>query len=195
MTFLQSLFTSAAPRDAISLALAAAPLADRAGPWRPIVTHAVGGLTAVGFDRTAEVMLVTSATGQSVIDGATGEILYRNRQDDGLDVAALKGTRLDSPADERFDMAGLYGGGLRRVTDDGWSVAHMAGHALLHPKDASIQFLAPEWDSYRKDSTFHLLDRSGEDMRAFGFSWTGRTLALATPSTLVLWGRPEPLTL
>lgn len=189
---MQSLFGAG---DAIDAAIAGAGVMTRAGPWTQTTVMAVGGLSAIGFDRSCEDMLVTSSSGQSVVDGATGEVLYRNRDADGLDVSALKGTRLDHPADERFDMAGLMGGGLRRVSDDGWSVDTMRGACLLHPPGASVQFLDPKWDSYNKDATFYLLDHSHEALRAFGFSWSGRTLAVATPNMLMLWGRPAPLKL
>lgn len=192
---MQTLFGAGETGDAIDQALAAADVAEDAGPWHRISVMAIGGLNAVGFDRASETMLVTSSTGQSVIAGHTGEVTYRNRDDDGLDISALKGTRLDHPADERFDMAGLFGGGLRRVTDDGWSVETSRGHCILQPSGASIHFLAPAWDGHAKDTTFHLLDRGGEDIRAFGFSWSGRTLVVATPSTLMIWARPAPLTL
>jgi len=193
---MQSLFGAGrGAHDPITCALEAADVALTAGPWQKITVLGIGGLNAIGFDRKSEVMLVTSTNGQSVIAGTTGEILYRNRNEDGLDTAALKGTRLDHPAEERFDMAGLFGGGLRAVTNDGWSVERIGVHCLLHPKDASVHFLGPTWDSYNRDATFHLLDRSGEDIRVLGFSWTGRTLVCATPSTLAIWGRPAPLTL
>jgi len=114
-------------------------------------------------------MLVTSVNGQSVICGATGGTLYRNREDDGLDASALKGTRLDNPADERFDLTGLYGGGLRTVTDDGWSVERLGPSCVLYPATASVHFLASKWVDHNKDATFHLLDRSGEEIRALVF--------------------------
>lgn len=192
---MQSLFGSSVGNTPIRDALAAADIAKDVGPWRQITMLGVGGLTALGFDRTGEGMLVTSASGQSVIDGTTGEVVYRNRDDDGMDITALKGTRLDHPADERFDMAGIFGGGLRAMTDDGWSIDHLDGHSVLHPPGASIHFLDRKWDSYDKDRTFHLLDRSGEETRVLGFSWTGRTLVCATPADLAIWGRPAPLTL
>ena len=192
---MQSLFKSSTPSDPITHALADAPVVQTAGPWKPVVTMAVGGLSAVGFDRASDTLLVCSANGQSVIDTASGDVLYRNRDANGLDVSTLKGTRLDHPADERFDMAGLFGGGLRTVTDDGWSVAHLQGHAILHPPGASIFFAAPKWQDHNKNGTFYLLDRSREDIRAFGFSWTSHSLVLATPSTLMLWHRPCPLKL
>ncbi len=192
---MQSILSGTGPRDPVSLALSTAELALNVGPWTQVTVLGVGGLSAVGFDRASETMLVTSSNGQSVINGATGDILYRNRDDDGLDASALKGTRLDHPADERFDMAGLFGGGLRSVTDDGWSVERLGKHCVLHPAGASVHFLDAKWAAYNKDATFHLLDRSGEEIRALGFSWTGRTLACATPSTLLIWNRPAPLAL
>ena len=199
MKFMQSLFGAAQPLDPVAKALAAATPVAVAGPWRRINVLGVGGLNALGFNRKSEEMLVTSVNGQSVISGDTGEILYRNRDDDGLDISALKGTRLDHPADERFDMAGLFGGALRTVTDDGWSIEPLAGssgvHCVLQPPGASVHFSDPKWAAHNKDATFHLIARESEDIRAFGFSWTGRTLVLATPSDLTLWNRPAPLSL
>ncbi len=206
---MQSIFGETKPRDPIMRALFDAPLSDVAGPWRRVVMPMVGGITAIGFDRTGEDMLVTSHNGQSVMCGVSGEVLYRNREQDGLDTSALKGTRLDHPAEERFDMAGLFGGALRTQTDDGWSVERIAvapdalrdamqpdiTHCLLHQNGASIHFNHPKWDSYNKDRSFHLLAREPEDIRAFGFSWTGRTLALATSADLTIWNRPAPLAL
>lgn len=192
---MQSLFGETRGADPIERALAAAPVAVQAGPWQQIKVLGIGGLTALGFDRASEEMLVTSRNGQSVISGASGEIIYRNRDDDGLDIKSLKGTRLDHPADERFDMAGLYGGGLRTTTDDGWSVEQLRGRRVLHPPGASIHFLGSAWDSHSKDSTFFLIDSTVDDIRAFGFSWTGRTLVCASSGTLTIWGRPAPLTL
>ena len=195
LKLLHSLFGASDPRDPVSKALASAQPVQTVGPWQQAATLAIGGLTALGFDRASDRLLICSGTGQSVVSAATGEILYRNREEDGLDIAALKGTRLDHPADERFDMAGLYGGGLRTMTDDGWTVECVQGHAILHPPQASIHFHHPKWDSYKKDRSFHVLDRGGEDIRAFGFSWTSHSLVLATPSTVMLWHRPAPLKL
>ena len=112
LKLMQSLFGVSDPDDPITQALADAEPMQAAGPWQPVTTLAVGGLTALGFDRASDTLLICSTSGQSVVSGATGEMLYRNLDNDGLDIAALKGKRLDHPADERFDMAGLYGGGF-----------------------------------------------------------------------------------
>lgn len=144
MKVFQSLFGTQGAGP-VADALATADIMVTAGPWQQVATLAIGGLTAVGFDRAQDIMLVTSSNGQSVIDATTGAILYRNRDGDGLDIPALKGTRQDHPADERFDMVGLYGGGLRTMTNDGWYVDRVAGHCILQLPDASIDFLHAKW--------------------------------------------------
>ncbi|MEP4197605.1 MAG: hypothetical protein ABJL99_18430 [Aliishimia sp.] len=201
MKFLQSLFGDAQKDglDPIRAALSEAEVPPTApAPWEHVTTCAVGGLTAVGFERSSETLLVISQSGQSVMDATTGTRLYRNRAADGYDVNALKAARLDHPAIERMDMAGLHGGALRRETEDGWSVDMFnliwpETCCVLHPPNASIYFLKKGWTQGIKDPTFHLMAREREDVRAFGFSWTGRSLLLATPSTLTIWARTAPL--
>lgn len=201
MKLIRSLFGSSTSRDGLApvrRALAQTARAQTAAPWSHIATCAVGGLTAVGFERGSETLLITSATGQSVVDATTGTRLYRNRDADGFDVQALKAARLDHPAIERIDMAGLYGGALCAVTDDGWSVDRLSPRwpetcCILHPPGASIYHLKADWTPGEKNATFHLLERTREPICAFGFSWTGRSLVLATPSTLQIWARTAPL--
>jgi hypothetical protein len=196
---MQSFFGAAPTLTPVAQAVAQAEPAISARPWQPVNVRAIGGLTALGFARSRDVLLVTSQSGQSVMDGTTGEIMYRNRDADGLDTSALKGTRLDHPADERFDMVGLYGGALRTMTDDGWSIEKIATPAgvqcLLQPPKASIHFADPKWNGHGKDATFYLMGTAGDNIRAFGFSCTGRILALATSGSLTLWSRPAPLSL
>ncbi|MBU2992715.1 hypothetical protein Q4555_04090 [Octadecabacter sp. 1_MG-2023] len=175
--------------------LAAADTAKVAGPWAHIAALDIPYIKALGFDRASEDMLVVTSNGQSVICGQTGDILYRNRDEDGFDAEALKGTRLDHPANERFDMAGLFGGGLRTHLKDGWKVEQLDHYRVLTPALGSIHFRGPSWDGYDHDDTFYLLDRSGDSLQVLGFSWTGRTLVCATSKTLNIWGRPAPLTL
>lgn len=199
MKLFSSFLGAALPRDPAARALLDAPIVEGAGPWSPMPPRRVGGLTALGFARTDDTLLVTSASGQSVIDATTGRMIYRNRHDDGMDTAALKGTRLDHPADERIDMAGLYGGALRSATSDGWSLTQIGAAedalCLLHPPDALAHTTRPERPAHGGDAPFHLLAREPEEIRVFGFSWTGRSLVLATPNLLRIWTRPAPLSL
>ena len=173
-------------------ALQDADTAKDFGPWRLTAQRAVGGLSAVGFDEVSDVMLVTSANGQSVLDPFTDELLYRNRAADGWS-GPMHARRLDDPAAAPFLMAGHHGGGLLTGAPDGWTIARFAVHLaetcfVVHPPGASIHFLAPAFRQFDKDASFHLIAREADHV-AFGFSWTGRALALAMSSDLWVWTR------
>ncbi|WP_377507391.1 hypothetical protein [Octadecabacter sp. R77987] len=194
MKLMQNLFAAklADGLDPVRDALLAAQIVDTADIWHPVATLAVGGLVAVGFDRKSEEMLVVSAHGQSVFDCRNGAIRYQDEHADGYDAPPLKAARLDHPAAERFDMAGRDGGGLRSVTRDGWRVARInlcwpETYCILQPPKASIHALARVQQD--QDTTFYLMAKERTDIRAFGFSWTGESLVLATASDLHIWTR------
>jgi hypothetical protein len=165
-------------------ALRAAPLGEISLPWKHIASLAVGGLEAIGFERTTENLLVASSSGQSVIDCKTGEKRYRNYEHDGYDWSALRGRALNSGDENWIEMCGLHGGGLRTVSDDGYSVRQIplewpiCYFVLEHPK-SSIYLQMPKFDLLLKDY----------EARSWGFSWTGKTLVWADGSGLHIWGR------
>ena len=137
-------------------------------------------------------MLVTSANGQSVLDPFSDEVLYRNREADGW-VGPMHASRLDDPVAAPFLMAGIHGGGLLTAASDGWTIARFALHLaetcfVVHPPGASIHFLDRAFRQFEKDTTFHLIAREADHV-AFGFSWSGRALALAMSSDLLVWTR------
>jgi hypothetical protein len=196
-------FLRSRPLDALTPvrdSLRAAEVAPPPAPWHPTIDRPVGGLLAVGFDRRSEALLVVSTSGQSVLDAVTGDLVHRDREAQGYDIAALKAERRDHPADERFDMAGLHGGGLPTTTQDGWTVARLAIDwpetcALLHPPGASIFALRTAPAAPERDASFTLLSRDPADIHAFGFSWTGQSLVLAHSDRVQVWTRaPLPLT-
>lgn len=195
MKFFSTLF-GAEVQGPLERALDAARPADAVPPWQRGPDIAVDGLTAIGFSRSEDVMLLASQSGQQIIDVASGALIFRNDGADGLDPAALKATRLDHPGEERLDIAGLYGGALRNMTSDGWSVDLIAKGSeflsLLHAPGTSDGMGRV---SFGGAASFHLLARDTEQVRVFGFSWTGRALVLATPGVVRLWTRPAPLTL
>ena len=194
MKLMQNLFAAkqADGLDPVRDALLAARAVDTADIWHPVGTHTIGGLVAVGFDRTSEEMLIVAENGQSVVDCRSGTLRYRNEDADGYDAPPLKAARLDHPAAERFDMAGMDGGGLRAATSDGWHVDRISlcwpeTYCILHPPDASIHALAQVQRGM--GTTFYLMAKEREEIRAFGFSWTGESLVLATASNLRIWTR------
>jgi hypothetical protein len=185
----------------------AAPLADAPPPWQAVGGPGyvpVGGLQGVGFGvhpiTGVDLLMVVSMGGFGLLDAETGTRTARDREPDpegstpaGRDLACpgigvLTGTRVP--------VAGLFGGGLHATTDDGWTV----------------DVVAPQWPERRVilsadggsndgppgTTWWHLFndERHGE-LRAAGFSPSGRTLAIATASDVTLFRRsgnrtPEP---
>lgn len=180
--------------DPIRQALESAEPAQDMPPWRLVAHRAIGGLWAVGFERQSEMMLVVSSSGQSVIDGTTGEVLYRNREEDGYNLHRLQASRLDNPKTAPIHMSGLDGGSLRSSTVDGWTVDQLPinwpeTYSILQPPGASIYFLKKEWRKVKRDASFYVLQNEATEIRAFGFSWTGKTLVWADSSDLYIWSR------
>lgn len=175
----------------IKTALTAAPEVKKFGPWRLVTERAVGGLFAVGFERISEDLLIISMNGQNVIDCKTGLLVFRDRDQKSFDDEQLYGRRLDKPEAPQIDMAGSCGGGLKRETSDGWTVDDFPidwpeTFLILQPPKASIYMNDPKLAEYKKDGTFFLLWKGIGPEVAFGFSWSGKTLLLATSSSVQL---------
>jgi hypothetical protein len=180
--------------DYIKKMLIAAPLRKSCGPWQLIAERAIGGLLAVGFERSSEDLLIISTNGQSVLDCTSGILLSRDNKEKSYDNHQLYGRRLDNPKAPQIDMAGISGGGLKRETPDGWTIDSFPvewpkSYLVLQPPGASIYMNAPKFLEYKKDGTFCLLWKGVESGVAFGFSWTGKTLVLATTSEIYVWAR------
>lgn len=166
----------------------AAPVLPPPAPWRIVDAFAVGGLLAVGFEEDGERLLLVSSSGQSLFDCRTGEHLHRNHDEDGFDERRLLALAVGHASLPPFRMAGLHGGGLPAVTADGWKADSV-------PVDWPIYSLlvTPPGSSYLgarfgKPHDFVKLAEEYE-VRAYGFSWTGKTLIAATSSDVTIYGR------
>ena len=175
--------------------LAAAVVAPPA-PWRrPAGAYTylpVGGLLGVGFgthpDDGRDLLLVVSTDGHGVVDTRDYGKLARDRDPDP-DNALPAGDDLSVPglgplAGRRVRIAGLCGGGLHSVTEDGWSV----------------DVAAPDWPSHRVllstnggrydgppgTHWWHIFHAHYSQLRAAGFSPSGRSLVVATSSDITL---------
>jgi hypothetical protein len=138
--------------------------------------------------------MVVSMDGFGLINAETGAKVAREREPDpedstptGIDLACpgigvLTGTRVR--------IAGLFGGGLHATTDDGWTV----------------DVVAPEWPHLRVilsadggrnhgpagSTWWHVFnDEQHGELRAAGFSPSGRTLVVATASDVTLFRHQE----
>ena len=156
----------------------------------------MGGLQGVGFGvhpgTGADLLMAVSMAGFGLFDAATGARLARDRDPDA-EVSTPEGPDLACPgigvlAGTRVPIAGLFGGGLHATTEDGWT----------------IDVVAPEWPHHRVilsgdgganegpagGTWWHVFDDEGHgELRAAGFSPSGRTLVVATASDVTLFSR------
>ncbi len=168
-----------------------APIEHPPAPWLPVGHYAVGGLTDVGFGADSEHLLVVSWNGRGVFDCATGERVARDRTPAGdwQDCFRLEARGIGPLEGQAVRTAGLFGGGLPLTTRDGWRVERLVLDwpkkcLLLLPPGAALTS-----DPYAKGSKFAKVAVEA-DVRAWGFSPSGRTLVLATNSELTVYRRP-----
>ncbi len=187
---------SSSTLEIIRCSLESATQVENFNEWELKNVTAIGGAIAVGFEEKSENLLVVSSAGQSVFNCATGERAYRNREEDGYDEARLEGRRLDLLDAPVIRMSGPDGGGLLRVTSDGWTVNTLPIdwpklYHIIEPPDASIHSLSPQLKAYGKDATYYLLKADLSEPVAFGFSWTGKSLVWCDRSDLHIWSRAQ----
>lgn len=169
------------------------PISDPPSPWFAAGSFAVGGLTDVGFARDTDLLLVVSSAGRGVFDCVNGARVARDDADgQWQDTIALEADGIGPLANERVRTAGVYGGGLCKITRDGWTAEDLVldwpAHTLLLVQPGS-------WvlgDGFGKPA--HCTKVAVEsELRAWGFSPTGRSLVFASSDTLTCW-RKEPST-
>ncbi len=179
----------------VQKALYQAPTAPLPPPWRLVAHRAVGGLTEVGFVRDTAHLVIISTNGQGVLDCVTGDMIHRDRTQDGFDARSNRARNLADPDGPLVDMAGLSGGGLMNVTPDGWTARMFPldwprVHCILEPPGASIDFVHPKWRGHDKDARFYVV-RHDYEPRVFGFSYSGQNLVWADSSDLIVWSRAD----
>ncbi len=180
-------------RDELRRRLRAMATAPPPPPWQLTADAAVGGLVCVGIAEqsvTTELVMAVSWSGRGVFDASSGELIARDRDEltgDWFDELALEAPGIGPLDGRRVPVAGLWGGGLLRSTRDGWSVAVHAPDwplemVVLQPPGSDIM-------NERRASGCVVIDRPSADLRAVGFSASGRMLVQATSADLRLWVR------
>jgi hypothetical protein len=157
-------------------------------PWKLVATFAVGGLRSVGFDRESENLLVVSSQGRGVIDCLKGEKVARDHEEFCENEASLEAQGIGILSDRTIRMSGLFGGGLPSITEDGWQLECVT---LKWPEQMLI-LLPPSSHLYgsvigHSDTMTKIFEDSC--IRAYGFSYTGRTFIIATTSDITIFIR------
>ncbi len=157
-------------------------------PWEIAAQFVVAGLLDVGFDRDSELLLVSSSSGLSVIDCVTGQKVARDYSEKPLTDWYLECRGIGPLEGRTIRMAGIYGGGLPLTALDGWTVETVC---LQWPHRHLLLLEPGSWlhgARYNRPWTFHKLAIESE-LRAFGFSYTGLTLVIATSGEVVIYRR------
>jgi hypothetical protein len=158
-------------------------------PWT-IRKLAVGGLTYVGFAPGTDLLLIISSAGRSVIDCTTGERLARDYEAYGnwLDEAALEAIGIGPLEGQRIRITGIGGGGLSLGTPDGFCLYVFPLHWPINLVVLTSNWRSPYELNDGREVPFLKIAEEHE-LRAFGFSQTGRSLIVATSSDLLVWSR------
>ena len=175
--------------------LLAAPVVPAPEPWRRVAFEPIGGLLGIGFashpDSGRDLVMVVSHDGHGLLDAVTGEKIARDRDPDPVDstpdaVADLSCPGLGPVAGSRVRIAGLFGGGLHTTTEDGWTLEVVApawpNERVLLSGDGGLPHPGPHGERW-----WHIFHSNYSELRAAGFSPSGRTIAVATSSDLSLW--------
>jgi hypothetical protein len=157
-------------------------------PWKLVATFAVSGLRSVGFDRESEHLLVISSQGRGVIDCLRGEKIARDYEEFYENETSLEAQGIGILSDRTIRMSGLFGGGLPIITEDGWQLECVT----LKWPDQMLILLPPNSYLYRSVAGhFDIMTKIFEDscIRAYGFSYTGRSFVIATTSDVTVFVR------
>jgi hypothetical protein len=176
--------------DPIRRAVRTSPLTNPPDPWRHVGTFAVGGLISIGFSRAHEWLVVSSHQGIGIIDCVAGTRIARDADADGYPDRYLEIMGIGPIAHEWITTAGLHGGGIPLATENGWAIEIVT----LDWPEQEIILLAPGNDLYgtlhEKQSCFHRI-AAESTLRATGFSYSGKTLVVATSSEVAIYSRVE----
>lgn len=168
--------------------LSEAVVAEPPSPWERLNIPLLGGVTEVGFSEKSDYLLVISFSGRGVIDLTTGEKVARDYEDydpSWNDAPHLRAKGIGPIAEEMIPLCGLWGGGLRRFTEDGWQV-----NMVNTPNLEYIVYLGPPILTRGHPPPFHpTVIARVEEIRAFGFSPSGRHLVMVTNHYAAMWKR------
>jgi hypothetical protein len=159
-------------------------------PWKMGTINRVGGCWHVGFSPGHDLLLVESTSGFSLFDTISGKQVAR---DDGLGSSweqklALSVVGFDQIRAQIVPMAGLWGGGLRRMTADGF---YLSMQAPKWPSERVVLSYPDPSGSNRRKLQALVADDLETELRAYGFSDTGRSFIIATASTLTTFFRVD----
>lgn len=155
------------------------------GPYRRIARHGVGGLRAVGFARGTEYLLVLSSRGRGVFDCSSGERVGRDERPVSCSSHGARVPGIQPITDVEVEMMGIDGGRpLPRRNREGWQLG------VLSPDWQAVVWMCPPGTPIDEPSDgASVLTCGFEELRAAGFSDSGRSLVFAEQHSLHIFTR------
>jgi hypothetical protein len=164
------------------------PKAEPPSCWQQKAYFAVGGLRAIGFDRSSDSLLVVSSQSRSVIDCKLGRKIAHDDSEYYNGEERLEAKGIGPLRGKIINMAGIHGGGLPLTTSNGWCLELVTIDWPIH----ELLLIEPGSSLYgsihSKPDNFIKIFRESE-LRAFGFSHTGKSLVIASTHGLVIYGQ------
>ncbi|WP_267104583.1 hypothetical protein [Xanthomonas sacchari] len=157
-------------------------------PWCEVATIAVAGLHSIGFDMESEYLLVVSSAGRGVIDCHAGQKVARDYEENYEGEEFLEANGIGPLQGKKIRTSGLPGGGLPLGTSDGWHIELVTLDWPIREIILVEPFSSLYGARYGKPAIFHKIYATYE-LRAIGFSYTGKTLVIATSSDIVIFSR------
>lgn len=174
-------------RERLISLLSNLPSCESPEGWQAVGKFAVGGLTEIGFSKTAELLLVVSSSGRGVFDCAQGEKIARDDEVDGdwYKPAELVCQGIGPLQDEAIYIAGLNGGGLPTSNRRAETLEIVSPE---WPK-SNLIFCAPYRSALVEGHQVGCVTVASDYLRAYGFSWSGNSFAYATSSDVTIFRR------
>lgn len=160
--------------------------------WRMTAQRTVGGLLEVGFVPGSDLLLLVSSDGLGLLDCSSGERVARDRNPVETPYESVLQLRAIGPAaDQLVPLAGLHGGGLPTTTADGWALLtaqpRWPEHQVILQQDFTSLFMEPTQPG--RHLPFASRIHRGHELRAAGFSPTGRSLIVADSGSVWAYHR------
>lgn len=160
-------------------------------PWNHRSIHAISGLTDIGFLPDSDYLLVLSQQGRSIYNCRNGERICRdNASNHDFDIYSLSAHAFGPFAGIKVHTAGLHGGGLALTHPDGWRLQSVT---LEWPEQSVILSPLNDWLHELLEHNPHQIYYLAKDqeIRAFGFSPTGKSMIVASTDRLLIIAQPE----
>src|SRR5215813_7675697 len=144
-------------------------------PWQLNQTWSVGGLLQAGFAEDSDFLIILTHSGRGIFNCLTGEKVARDHTGgyEFFNQVKLTVQGFGPLEGQIISTSGLYGGGMLRVTEDYWQVENDAQNSRIYLKP-------PTNTEDRFPEAIPIGDYRAVELRAYGFSETGRSLVIAT---------------